>query len=127
MTHTLTQPSTVKNVEEKTQREALLAAQARKIVDLQAQGERIQEQVDRLKAQILDQWPEGTYQAGGVKVSVRAGAKTINTSQFRQEFPPEERPNLYKLTPDLTAARKQLGEERLARLMSSRKPTVVIS
>ena len=108
-------------------RQRLLEAQALKISDLQARIKTMQEQVDGLKTSILDQWPEGSYQAGGLKVTVKAGAKTINPARFQEQFPPEKHPDLYKLAPDSRQARKKLGEDALTGVMTSRKPTVTIS
>lgn len=108
-------------------RQRLLEAQALKISDLQARIKTMQEQVDGLKTSILDQWPEGSYQAGGLKVTVKAGAKTINPARFQERFPPEKHPDLYKLAPDSRQARKKLGEDALIGVMTSRKPTVTIS
>lgn len=108
-------------------KQRLLEAQALKISDLQARIKTMQEQVDGLKTSILDQWPEGSYQAGGLKVTVKAGAKTINPARFQEQFPPEKYPDLYKLAPDSRQARKKLGEDALTGVMTSRKPTVTIS
>lgn len=108
-------------------RQRLLEAQALKISDLQARIKTMQEQVDGLKASILDQWPEGSYQAGGLKVTVKAGAKTINPARFQEQFPPEKHPDLYRLAPDSRQARRRLGEDALTGVMTSRKPTVTIS
>lgn len=108
-------------------KQRLLEAQALKISDLQARIKTMQEQVDGLKTSILDQWPEGSYQAGGLKVTVKAGAKTINPARFQEQFPPEKYPDLYKLAPDSRQARKKLGEDALNGVMTSRKPTVTIS
>ena len=108
-------------------RQRLLEAQALKISDLQARIKTMQEQVDGLKASILDRWPEGSYQVGRLKVTVKAGAKTINPARFQERFPPEKHPDLYKLAPDSRQARKKLGEDALTGVMTSRKPTVTIS
>ena len=109
------------------QKQALLEAQAKRIALLQDEIKQRADEVDTLKATILNQWPVGTYTAGELSVSVRPGARTINPSRFAKQFPPADYPDLYKLSPDSTKARKQLGEERLQPVMTSRKPTVVIS
>jgi hypothetical protein len=127
MTASMTMEATRPAKDDKAREERLLAAQAARIVSLQTQEKTIHEQVEQMKAQILARWPEGVYQAGELKVAVKAGAKTINPTAFRQAFPPEEHPGLYRLAPDAAKARKQLGEERLSGLMTSRKPTVVVS
>lgn len=109
------------------QKQQLLEAQAKRIATLQAEIKDREDEVTTLKTTILDQWPAGTYPAGDLKVSIRPGARTINASRFTKQFPPTEYPDLYKLSPDSTKARKQLGEEQLQPVMTSRKPTVVIS
>ena len=109
------------------QEQRLLEAQAKRIAILQAEIKDREDEVDSLKSTILNQWPTGSYEAGNLKVSIRPGARTINASRFTKQFPPTEYPDLYKLSPDSTKARKQLGEERLQPVMTSRKPTVVIS
>lgn len=109
------------------QKQQLLEAQAKRIATLQQEIKDREDEVTTLKTTILDQWPAGTYPAGDLKVSIRPGAKTINPSKFTKLFPPTEHPDLYKLSPDSTKARKQLGEEQLQPVMTSRKPTVVIS
>ena len=114
-------------ISDQENKQRLLEAQALKISDLQARIKTMQEQVDGLKTSILDQWPEGSYQAGGLKVTVKAGAKTINPARFQEQFPPEKYPDLYKLAPDSRQARKKLGEDALTGVMTSRKPTVTIS
>jgi hypothetical protein len=109
------------------QKQQLLEAQAKRIATLQQEIKDREDEVTALKTTILDQWPAGTYPAGDLKVSIRPGAKTINPSKFTKLFPPVDHPDLYKLSPDSTKARKQLGEEQLQPVMTSRKPTVVIS
>ena len=51
-------------------RQGLFEAQAARIVELQAEIASRQEEVDELKARILDSHPVGTYQAGSLKVSL---------------------------------------------------------
>ena len=130
MSETTTTPSVEYDAQQATtvlQKQALLEAQAKRIALLQDEIKQRADEVATLKNTILDQWPEGTYEAGDLKVSVRPGAKTISAPRFTKAFPPKDYPDLYKLSPDSTKARKQLGEERLQPVMTSRKPTVVIS
>lgn len=114
-------------MDDRENKQQLLEAQALKISDLQAKIKTMQEQVDRLKTHILDQWPEGSYQAGMLKVTIKTGANIINPLRFQAAFPPAEYPDLYKLTPDSKQARKKLGEDALTAVMTSRKPTVTVS
>ena len=130
MSETTTTPSVEYDAQQATtvlQKQALLEAQAKRIALLQDEIKQRADEVATLKNTILDQWPEGTYEAGDLKVSVRPGAKTISAPRFTKAFPPKDYPDLYKLSPDSTKARKQLGEERLAAVMTSRKPTVVVA
>lgn len=126
---TTTQPLTAQNDQaaDDVLRKNLLVQQATKIVSLQEEIQQRQEEVDAIKTQILDSYPVGKYEAGSLTVDVRAGAKTINAKKFEDLFPPEQHPDLYKLSPDTTKARKQLGEDALAPTFTSRKPTVVIA
>ncbi|MCI1643143.1 MAG: hypothetical protein LKI98_05160 [Bifidobacterium crudilactis] len=105
----------------------LLEAQAKRIATLQEEIRERQDSVDSIKAQILTQWEPGSYTAGNLNVQVKEGAKAINAAKFSKAFPPTEYPNLYKLSPDSKEARKQLGEQQLAPVMTSRKPSVVIA
>lgn len=112
---------------DKEQREALLEAQAKRIAQLQEEIKTREDEAASIKNTILDQWQPGKYDAGNLTVHVKEGAKTINATKFTKTFPPTQYPDLYKLTPDSKEARKQLGEQQLAPVMSSRKPTVVIA
>ncbi|MDF7641747.1 hypothetical protein PT279_09140 [Bifidobacterium sp. ESL0784] len=104
----------------------LLMAQARKIVSLQAEIEANQAKVDQLKQDILDTHEPGTYAAGDLKVQVREGSKRLNASRFKAKYPAEDYPELYKIAPDSTGARKKLGEDALAGLFDQGKSTVVV-
>jgi hypothetical protein len=129
-TTTTTNPATEHDAQQATtvlQRQRLLEAQATRIAVLQEEIRQREDEVATLKNTILDQWPEGTYEAGHLKVSIRPGAKTISAPRFAKAFPPADYPDLYKRSPDSTKARRQLGEERLAAVMTSRKPTVVVA
>lgn len=112
---------------DKDQREALLEAQAKRIAQLQEEIKTREDEVAGIKNTILDQWEPGEYDAGNLTVQVKEGAKTINATKFTKTFPPTEYPDLYKLAPDSKEARKQLGEQQLAPVMTSRKPSVVIA
>uniref|UniRef100_UPI0023EFA1D9 hypothetical protein n=2 Tax=Bifidobacterium aquikefiri TaxID=1653207 RepID=UPI0023EFA1D9 len=109
------------------QRQALLEAQAKRIAELQDEIKTREDEVTNIKNTILDQWQPGKYAAGNLTVQVKEGAKTINASKFTKTFPPTQYPDLYKLTPDSKEARKQLGEQQLTPVMTSRKPSVVIA
>jgi hypothetical protein len=84
-------PSTIENTEavnpDGELRQGLFAAQAARIVELQAEIAIRQEEVDELKARILDSHPAGTYQAGNLKVQVKPGARRINAGTFEKAYP----------------------------------------
>ena len=112
---------------EMDQRQALLEAQAKRVAQLQEEIKTREDEVAGIKNSILDQWQPGSYTAGNLTVQVKEGARTINAAKFSKTFPPTEYPDLYKLSPDSKEARKQLGEQQLAPVMISRKPSVVIA
>ncbi|WEV68740.1 hypothetical protein OZX73_05460 [Bifidobacterium sp. ESL0775] len=120
-------PEQIERAKEDAQaKENLLMAQARKIVSLQAEIEERQQKVDQLKQDILDTHEPGTYVAGGLKVQVREGSKRLNAGRFQKKFPAADYPELYKIAPDSTGARKKLGEDALAGLFDQGKSTVVV-
>ena len=79
-------PSTIENTEaanpDEELRQGLFAAQAVRIVELQAEIASRQEEVDELKARILDSHPAGTYQAGNLKVQVKPGARRLMNAEL---------------------------------------------
>ena len=81
-------PSTIENTEavnpDGELRQGLFAAQAARIVELQAEIASRQEEIDNLKSLILDSHPVGTYQAGNLKVQVKPGARRINAGTFEK-------------------------------------------
>lgn len=108
------------------QRHALLEAQARRIAVLQARMQDLQAEVDGLKAQILDQWPAGSYEAAGLKVQVREGARRLDAARFAEAYPAADHPAFYKVAPDVAAARHELGEAALEPFMRRGRATVVV-
>ena len=68
-------------------RQGLFAAQAARIVELQAEIASRQEEIDNLKSRILDSHPAGTYQAGNLKVQVKPGAAA--TGRLRDTWWPD--------------------------------------
>ena len=65
-------------------RQGLFAAQAARIVELQAEIASRQEEIDNLKSLILDSHPVGTYQAGNLKVQVKPGARRITPARSKK-------------------------------------------
>ncbi|KFI50591.1 hypothetical protein [Bifidobacterium callitrichos] len=103
-----------------------LQAQAARIASLQVDIKRAQDEIDRLKAQILENWPVGSYEAGDLKVQVKAGSQRLDAKRFAQTYPAANNPKLYKVAPDVSAARRALGEDALADLMRRDKASVVV-
>ena len=84
-------------------RQGLFEAQAARIVELQAEIASRQDEVDELKARILDSHPAGTYQA-------------------------TKYPEAYQLKPrPLSQLEKLLSADAVAGYAMSGKPTVVVS
>lgn len=109
-------------------RQGLFAAQAARIVELQAEIASRQEEVDELKARILDSHPVGTYQAGNLKVQVKPGARRINAGTFEKAYPATKYPGAYQLKPrPLSQLEKLLTSDAVADYAMSGKPTVVVS
>lgn len=109
-------------------RQGLFEAQAARIVELQAEIASRQEEVDELKARILDSHPAGTYQAGQLKVQVKPGARRINAGTFEKAYPATKYPGAYQLKPrPLSQLEKLLSADAVADYAMSGKPTVVVS
>lgn len=109
-------------------RQGLFEAQAARIVELQAEIASRQEEVDDLKARILDSHPAGTYQAGNLKVQVKPGARRINAGTFEKAYPATKYPGAYQLKPrPLSQLEKLLTSDAVADYAMSGKPTVVVS
>ena len=106
----------------------LLARQAMRIADLQAQKEACQEEIDAIKRQILDTHEPGTYQAGGLKVQVKTGSRRLDAKAFTAEFKPTEHPELFELKPkSLSSVEKLVGALTLEGMVVQGASTVVVS
>lgn len=109
-------------------RQGLFAAQAARIVELQAEIANRQEEIDNLKSLILDSHPVGTYQAGNLKVQVKPGARRINAGTFEKAYPATKYPGAYQLRPrPLSQLEKLLSADAVADYAMSGKPMVVVS
>ena len=120
-------PSTIENTEavnpDGELRQGLFAAQAARIVELQAEIASRQEE-----ARILDSHPVGTYQAGNLKVQVKPGARRINAGTFEKAYPATKYPGAYQLRPrPLSQLEKLLSADAVADYAMSGKPMVVVS
>lgn len=88
-------------------RQGLFEAQAARIVELQAEIASRQEEIDELKARILDSHPVGT---------------------FEKDYPATKYPGAYQLKPrPLSQLEKLLTVDAVAGYAVSGKPTVVVS
>lgn len=106
----------------------LLARQAMRIADLQAQKEACQEEIDAIKRQILDTHEPGTYQAGGLKVQVKTGSRRLDAKKFTAAYRPTEHPELFELKPkSLSNVEKLVGALNLEGMVVQGASTVVVS
>ena len=109
------------------QKHDLLVAQAKRIASLQARIKESQDEIDRLKGLILDAYPVGSYDAGDLKVSVRAGASRLDEKKFVKKYPVRENPSLYTVKPNTSAIRKAIAPVELEDVYTSGKAQVVVS
>ena len=106
----------------------LLARQAMRIADLQAQKEACDEEIDAIKRQILDTHEPGTYQAGGLKVQVKTGSRRLDAKKFTAAYRPTEHPELFELKPkSLSSVEKLVGALNLEGMVVQGASTVVVS
>ena len=106
----------------------LLARQAARIADLQAQKEACDEEIDAIKRQILDTHEPGTYQAGGLKVQVKTGSRRLDAKKFTAAYRPTEHPELFELKPrSLSSVEKLVGALNLEGMVVQGASTVVVS
>lgn len=106
----------------------LLARQAMRIADLQAQKEACDEEIDAIKRQILDTHEPGTYQAGGLKVQVKTGSRRLDAKKFATAYKPTEHPELFELKPkSLSSVEKLVGALNLEGMVVQGASTVVVS
>lgn len=106
----------------------LLARQAMRIADLQAQKEACDEEIDAIKRQILDTHEPGTYQAGGLKVQVKTGSRRLDAKKFAATYKPTEHPELFELKPkSLSSVEKLVGALNLEGMVVQGASTVVVS
>lgn len=106
----------------------LLARQAMRIADLQAQKEACDEEIDAIKRQILDTHEPGTYQAGGLKVQVKTGSRRLDAKKFTAAYRPTEHPELFELKPkSLSSVERLVGALNLEGMVVQGASTVVVS
>lgn len=106
----------------------LLARQAMRIADLTEQIKTRQEEIDRIKQQILDTHEPGTYQAGGLKVQVKTGSRRLDAKKFASAYKPTEHPELFELRPkSLSGVERLIGSIALQGMVVQGASTVVVS
>lgn len=121
-----TEQPTVNPDEERRRR--LLEAQAQRISLLQDEISTRQEELDALKAQILDQWEPGTYEAGKLKVQVKEGRRSVNAAKFGKEYPAKAYPECYQLKPlPLSKLEKVLTERAVKPFTTTAKGSVTVA
>lgn len=121
-------PATPGTPSDEEMRVQLLARQATRIADLQAEIQARQEEIDQLKAQILDTHEPGTYHAGGLKITVRTGSRRLDPYKFHEKYAPAKYPTLYELKPlALSRVEKQVGSLALEGMIQQGANTVTIA
>lgn len=76
-------------------------------------------------AQLVDE--VGTYAAGSAQVQVKVGGRRLDEARFRQAYPVEKYPELYKApAPDSTAIKHELGGKVLDEFYGAPGPRQVI-
>lgn len=115
-------------VSDEDRRLNLLAAQARRIAILQEEISLRQDELDELKTQILDQWDAGSYEAGGLRVQVKDGRRSVNAALFQKAFPAKAYPECYQLKPlPLSKLEKVLTERAMRPYVSTAKASVTVA
>lgn len=109
-------------------RQGLFAAQAARIVELQAEIASRQEEIDNLKSLILDSHPVGTYQGRQPEGAGQAGRAPHQRRHVRKAYPATKYPGAYQLRPrPLSQLEKLLSADAVADYAMSGKPMVVVS
>lgn len=87
---------------------------ARQVTTLDEQIDALQQQRGALVQTIAALVPNvGSYAAGDALVTVRPGSRRLDAKRFEDAYPFEKHPELYKVAPDTTAAKNELGANKL--------------
>ena len=109
------------------QKARLLAAQARRIIELEDAIAQAKDELDTLKSSILDRWPAGRYTADGLTVAIQPGRSMLDRKRFATAFPAARHPDCYDTAPlPLSRLEKRLGEDTVAPYVTHAKPTVKV-
>ena len=106
----------------------LLDRQAARIIELQDEIDTRQQEIDHLKAMILDTLPEGTHHTPtGRKVTIRKAPARLDTSRLQADYPADAYPQLYKRTLDTANVRHEFSPQALTAYEKTGRPTVTVS
>lgn len=87
-----------------------LTALAAELADVQARINDLGERETALKAAIRDLAPVGTYDAGGIAVTVAVNRR-FDPAAFTKAYPVTKYAKFYKLVPDTTLVKRGLSPE----------------
>ena len=104
---------------------AKLVEQVTKLdVEIEERQTKRKQLVDAI-AQLVDE--VGTYAAGSAQVQVKYGGRKLDEARFREQYPVEKYPELYKApAPDTTAVKHELGGKVLDTFYVAPGPRQVI-
>lgn len=136
MTTTTTQPATTATTPSATAaattdeqlKKLLFNRQARRISILQDEIRQRQDEIDGIKAAILDTHKPGSYRADGLKVTIKTGRKTLDARRFATAYPAAEHPGLYQLKPlPVSQLERKITEDGVRDYVTYAKPSVTVS
>lgn len=100
-----------------------LAGIVASIVTLDEQIAQLREAREQLAEQLRELQP-GSYDAGPHALSVQL-SRRLNAQRFERAYPSNVRPDLYKLTPDLTEVRRHIADVELEEFMDASTRVVI--
>lgn len=118
-------PTSVPN--EQQLKEQLFAQQANRIAIIHQQIDDLQAELAALQTQILQSHEPGTYQAGALTVTVKAGAKRLNLKLLAKDYPISDYPELYEDAISTKCVRAAFAPNALEPYLQQGNPTVVVS
>lgn len=102
--------------------EQLALEKLKRRASIDADKERIEEIDALLRARL----PRGTHHLGAATVTVKAGAKRLNTGRLADAYPFTSRPELYKPVLDTAAARHHLAPADLEAFTDEGVPVIEV-
>lgn len=100
---------------------------AKRIAILQSEIKSRQDECTALKDEVKALFKPGVYDAGDLKVTVRKPAGRLDEARFREAYPAEKNPNLYRVVPDSKAIKKAIAPNDLAELQKFGESMVTVS